>query len=131
MFPNLYKKKKIIYDDFSKIYLTNIQKMKDNENTDLNNSREHILSTGNNQVLKINNLNTKQTYYNPKDTIKNSFVYSFKEKMNKKQQTLYNKKIKEKLQISPYINTGTLYGINDINLEKNTILINTNYISIN
>lgn len=137
MFPNLYKKKKVIYDDFSKIYLTNIKKIKEAEITDDNNSNNNsvdgFVSVVNNPIINLNMNNTtikQQTNYFGRDTIKNSFLYSFRDKF-KKQQTTYNSKPKMKSQSSPLVNFGTLYDVNQADLDSSDkMLIMTNYVSI-
>lgn len=148
MFPNLYKKKKVVYDDFSKIYLTNIKNFKEaeiteeNYNNNINNenninnniSRDGFISTANNPIINTNlhNITMKQQTINfGRDTIKNSFMYSFRDKFKKQQQTLYNSKPKNKVQSSPAVNCGTLYDINHANFDsEDKTLIMTNYVSI-
>jgi len=137
MFPNLYKKKKVVYDDFSKIYLTNIKKLKEVEvreetNNSNNISREGLVFTANNPLLNtyLNNSTMKQQTNNfGRETIKNSFMYSFREKF-KRQQTVYNKP-KNKAQSSPVVNCGTIYDINTCNIiSPDKMLVMTNYVSI-
>jgi len=133
LFPNLYKKKKVVYDDFSKIYLTNIRKIKDSDSKEYNNTKESLDSPANNPIINSNlNSTAHKLQANGiiKETIKNSFMYSFRDKF-KKQQTLYNIKQKNKSQISTSINTGTTYNVNDINIENtDKMIIMTNYVSI-
>ena len=133
MFPNLYKKKKVTYDDFSKIYLTNIKKIKEAETTEDNeNSIEGLVLTANNPIINLNMNNStmkNQTNSFGRDTIKNSFLYSFREKF-KKQQTIYNNKPK-KTQASAEINSETLNDVNHADFDSSDkMLIMTNYICI-
>ena len=136
MFPNLYKKKKVVYDDFSKIYLTNIKTLNEAETIEENSNNlntEGLVSTANNRMLNMNLNNStmkQQTNNFGRDTIKNSFLYSFREKF-KKQQTLYNTKPKNKTQSSPVVNCDTLYDINNADFNSSDKMLKmTNYVSI-
>lgn len=166
MFPDIYKKKKVIYDDFSKIYLTNLQQQKSSLERNIldNNGNDYINDNNNylkkfsslNNINNINNLNTNSndnnnnlnylnsryhSQYNStknltnnfgRETIKNSFIYSFKDKMQKKQQTLYNSsKIlnKSKTCISPIAKTN-IVCVEDLNKINDNIESITKYVSI-
>jgi hypothetical protein len=126
MFPNLYKKKKVVYDDFSKIYLTNIKNSHENIQND-NTNKETPLTSLNNKSQR-NNENNNNCF--PRETIKNSFMYSFKGKFSKKLQTLYNNS-KNKRSNSPVVNCGTGFELNEISVDTaDNFLIMTNYVSI-
>ena len=138
MFPNLYKKKKVVYDDFSKIYLTNIKDIKEeNPQLTLENTKEDEKENIRLNNLKYlnNTLISKQQHESSnitspnvfaRETINNRFMYSFKSNLTKRQ-TLYNKS-------SRYSNISPVRkNSNDLNIgydvgEKVTIM--TNYIPI-
>ena len=85
MFPGLYKKKKVIYDDFSKIYLTN-------------------------------NIPNKSQMKEGKETIRNSFLYSFKDKIKKT--TIYNKN-----PLSTLNNINNIENQEEVNVGTNKVFI--------
>ena len=100
MFPTLYKKKKVVYDDFSKIYLTNIKDIKEGspemtiENTKENdNERSHNLKYLNSTYIgkEQNEASNTTSPHNvfARDTMNNRFMYSFKSNQSKRQ-TMFN-----------------------------------------
>jgi hypothetical protein len=144
LFPNVYSKKKVVYDDFSKIYLTNITNLK-GENTEMTieNTKEKIINEE--RLEKINILKYLNNTYISKeqnessnvtspsnifarDTMNNRFMYSYNNKS--KRETLFNNK-------SSYYNNkfnsnnNVRINNNDLNIgydSMNKIKIMVNYI---
>lgn len=134
MFPNLYKKKNVVYDDFSKIYLTNIKQLKEEtgemtiQNTKENEKENNVLSKlkylNSTLISKDLNENTNSTSQNifARDTMKNRFMFSFKSNKSKRQ-TLFNKSSRYD-SYSPRNQDNFTLNIGFDNSEKVKILAN-------
>lgn len=137
MFPDLYKKKNFVSDDFSKIYITNekvIKEVDPIEELKILHSKEKMRIRNLSQLNNLNNYNDQlenNTITSPnvftRDTINNRFMYSLKTNQTKRQ-TSYAKNTKYGGTYSPNkfgtFNFNDLSGTND-NIEK--ILIRDNY----
>lgn len=156
LFPNVYSKKKVVYDDFSKIYLTNIKDLKrGNENTEMTieNTKEelhdkermdkiNILRYLNNTYVS-KDLNDHSRVTSPssqsninlygRDTMNNRFMYSYNNKS--KRQTLFNRDNRSNIFNSKFNGGNNIRNNsndnNDLNIgydSMNKVRIMVNYI---
>jgi hypothetical protein len=143
IFPNVYRKKKVVYDDFSKIYLTNIKDLK-GENTEMTieNTKDKIIDEEKlNSYKYFNNTyiskeqieasnSTSPTNIYGRDTMNNRFMYSYNNKT--KRQTLFNNKSNYfKCKFNSNNNINPRSNNNDLNIgydSMNKIKIMVNYI---
>jgi hypothetical protein len=140
IFPNLYKKKKVVYDDFSKIYLTNIKDFKElntqmtQENTNiLINKKNNDKYTLNNKLnIKINNYSNNNKRNNSKDKHKNLNSKYLNTFISKRQSELSNSSSSYILgKDTNTINTRFMYSYNSNKSKRNTLFNSKSKYSLN